>query len=330
MGPMTLDTSSMLRGLDRSRCDAAASVTLVIPVVAVDVEAPSPTVAMQQVLMDACNASVTHLRCVPAREVKGQEPVAVAMISTPGPDVIVIELADAVRGEWFTRRLDFEAADLPTERWRSAGLSIGSLVGPADRPIEEERVSTPEDRGTRPSTPPAAAAATPFDMGIALQGIAGFGLERAAVRTGAQLGLWVTPWVSFAPHVAAGYSVATDVPDNLRLRFVDLSAGLGWHWSVSERWWGRLRAQVSLQNVRASASPSEPGLGAHAEEDTAWIPGVRAGVDGACTFARHWSAVLSLELLMQDGATQILVEDRRVAMVPALGALVGVGLEFGD
>lgn len=297
-----------------------------IPLVAVDVEAPLPPVAMQQVLMDACNASLTHLQCVPARDIKGQEPVAVALISMPEPDVIVIELADAVRGEWITRRMQFELGDSPTERWRSAGLSIGSLVGHADLPVDAELENGPAEHAGSSAPQPE----QEFDMGIAFGGIGGMGLERASVRTGAQLGAWVRPWRSLAPHVAAGYSVAADMPDHFRLRFVDLGAGIGWHWFPTEPWWGRLRVQLSLQNVRASASPSEPGAGTLAEEQTAWIPGVRLGVDGVWAFAQHWSAVLSLELLLQDGATQITVEDRRVAMVPARGALLGLGLEWGD
>jgi len=59
------------------------------------------------------------------------------------------------------------------------------------------------------------------------------------------------------------------------------------------------------------------------------VPGARMGMEGVWTFAQHWSAVLSLGALVQDGATRITFEDRRVASVPAFSGLLALGIEYG-
>jgi hypothetical protein len=290
----------------------------VIPIVAIEVEAPVPSPALQQVLLDACSASLSYLDCLPASSVKGQEPAAVAMISAPEPDVLMIELADATLGEWRSRRLVFDAEDPAAERWRAVGFSVGSLLGASDRPLARDPVATTPD--ALPSD-----ADDPVGVGAWLGGVAGVGLDRSGWRAGVELGSWVSFWRFGDPYLSAAYATAIDPPQQLRLRLLDVAVGASWAVARASAWSVRFRLQGDLQHQRVSAP--EP-LTSVMQERTAWAPGVKLGLDGAWSFAPRWALVLKLDGLVQDGATTITYASERVGAVPARTLLAGLGIQF--
>ncbi len=296
----------------------------VIPIVAVQIDAPTLAPALEQTLLDACTTSLTHLECAPAREVKGEQAAAIAIITTPEADVVVVELADSARNEWLTRRLQFQPDEPAAERWKSVGFSIGSLLGSSDRsyeaspaPSSDPPTDTPSQSTETPSSPP---------VGLGLGSVTNVGLGDSPWTTGAELSLWGGFWGVAAPHVSVAYLVSPDLPEQIQLRIVDLAAGLSFRWAASESWSARLRAQATFQNLRVSAT--SPEATPPTRELTAWVPGARVGLDGMWTVAEHWAGVLRIDGFFQDGSTAINYETRRVATVSGRGLLVGLTLEY--
>ncbi len=292
-----------------------------IPIVAIEIEAPAPPAALQDVLLEACSASLTHLDCLPAAEAKGRNPTAVAMISNPEPDIIVIELADATRGTWLNRRLAFDASDPLAERWRTVGFSVGSLLGDSDRPPQAK----PGSDATAQESTTSSEAQAPVSVAVSLGSVTGVGLDREAWRTGAELGLWASFWSAGDPYLSVGYAGGLDAPEDVRLRFLDVAAGVSWQWPKSGMWSARVKLLVDVQNQAVSATDPMTG---DTQERALWVPGVRLGLDGVWSFFPRWALVLKLDGLVQDGATTINYGGDRVGAVPSRSLISGLALQF--
>jgi hypothetical protein len=108
-----------------------------MPIVAVELATPAPPAAMARALLDVCSASVREGTCVLSTEATAEPRLAVATVTwsdaTERNVSIEVHLTSGDTSAR-TRTIAFKDSDVRLERWRSAGLTIATLVGDALAP----------------------------------------------------------------------------------------------------------------------------------------------------------------------------------------------------
>ena len=138
-----------------------------LPPVVVDL-GPEVGRAQLEIVLDACNEAISSGVCVPQAAPGSEAPRAVALARTVDRDVrvvrIEVRLSGGDEGASFVRELRFARRDPVSERWRSVGLAIATLVGEGEqRAREEDAVVAPAPLAepAEPAEPPAEAPAAP-------------------------------------------------------------------------------------------------------------------------------------------------------------------------
>lgn len=133
-----------------------------LPPIAVEIAPSDSSPELRQVLLDACTRAVQETTCVESNAQSSATPVVVAIVSWRDANNVRLEVALRLERRWIVRDVTFGANDDPAERWRAAGLVIGTLAsvvangGPTA--VESEAQPAPEvgsEQGVDSTAPPA-------------------------------------------------------------------------------------------------------------------------------------------------------------------------------
>jgi hypothetical protein len=96
-----------------------------------------------EIVLDACNEAIAHGVCVPEGSGGEEAPRAMAVARAADRTVRVVRIEVRLSGgdgASFVRELRFSRRDPVSERWRTVGLAIATLVGEGEQRAREEDV----------------------------------------------------------------------------------------------------------------------------------------------------------------------------------------------
>jgi hypothetical protein len=298
---------------------------------------------MAQTLLEACSRAASPTTCVTPSQADEEQAFAVAI-------VVWLDNGDSVRvqvglrqgkrkGEWLTRRVDFDASDDEGERWTATGFVVGTLAGrffesdkrdpetPEQSPVQIDPAPTLPERSVQ------APRATPAP-------------ERRLSELSINLGALVRPQFTSGPWGLGGLLESAYQPESwpvfvhggvrasYRARdrfgissyFGGVAAGLGAPVArLSESW--QLRAAWAVGLQRMSVRVSRPSLRL---EDQAgrWLAGTRVAFEVDWMPWRSLGGFASVGAVWWWGSTDIELEDEVVQDQPTLLGEVALGLRF--
>ncbi len=219
-------------------------------------------------LIEACSRSLPERGCrLSTHEADSEPRSGVALVRRRGERTIVIELGVRRDREvrWVLRELDFRPDDPPEERWRAAGLVIGTLVGQAE--AESAAASEPPPRALPAPVPRAPRRRAPperpereWKAELGIDGIMGPALERGAWRFGG--GLAAGYRLGHSPALVQldlRYAARAADARGLSLTFASAATGAGVEADVSRPLKLRSTAEVVIERVGASIRAPQSG-----------------------------------------------------------------------
>jgi hypothetical protein len=306
-----------------------------VPIPPVVVELPPDAASREAVvLIEACNKSLPERGCRLASGDQGGEPRSgFALVRRRGERTLVIELGVRGREEvrWVLRELSFRADDPEEERWRTAGLVIGTLVGQAEN--ESRRESAPPTRsGAEARSPPpfvrewtreAQPAVRQWRAAIGVDGWAGPALDRGTWRFGAGLGadyrLGSSP--AFA-HLGLRYA-AGPADSGLSVNWASGAAGAGVHWDVSRPL--KLESTAALVVERVSATATSGG---ESDSGSRVAAGARLGAGILFVSSGFMGIYAGAEGTLLASPTRLLVGGQSAGQVQNPTYALGAGLRL--
>ena len=285
------------------------------PIVVVEVAPAKPANNRElAALLSACSRALPQGSCeLRSNRPASEAPLAVASVvwDPDGNVVLSVRLRDAAHDS--TRELTFERQDPELQRWRSAGLTIATIVDELEVKQEAEHAAaaagstatSAADNATQPagsvtkppapqSKPPSPAetpaAAAPVATGehtaerapfvsathLELGGLGGSGLTGGRWRGGIYAGgAHDLAGMPVFANVTVGY-LLSDTGGEPSVTWTVLGLGGGVYWIASPV---RLELNAELQLVLTSASARAPGTNA-LDTNSRWLPGAAVGARG--------------------------------------------------
>ena len=314
-----------------------------MPAVIVDFGADAPPDRVAWVL-DACNAAITAGQCVAQPSGSGEAPRAVAIVrvrDTEGRIVrIEVGLREHDQASWSLRELEFSSEDPPSERWRSVGLALATLVGEieeSEAAREAEAAADPPKPSPLPPPPtPGAPRSTheavdlpPSDRTIepswarpeafaSLGVLVGQGTQGDPLRWGGggRVG-WVTA-SGLQISVAGDYSVLALDQGSIGLGWLRFFSGIGYRFWLHEDWSAGLSLHAGVRHLGAEVDSS-------GDEHTvqAWSPMGLGSVDTWWQVTRFGGLSLSLDLSSIGKETRLKRRSGEPPAVIPLGEATG-------
>lgn len=267
-----------------------------------------------------------------------------------GNAMVVVQLDTA--SHQLTRELVFSARDPELQRWRTAGLTIATMVDelriereeqsssaatlpptPAPEAAPEPPAALPKPAPTaapkpqpqRPKPQPRAAEEAPFPSRNALEtgGLLGLGLNGATTRGGLYAGgLHDMSHLPALALIRAAYQVSSS--DQPSLSWFQLGLGGGAYFSVSTL---RFEALGALEIVRIMASARSP-TSSTVDDAAAWLPA--ATLIARAVWPAGGAVSGSLGMSGQWMARQVVVTNagQEVARSPAYSVGLIAGIRF--
>ncbi len=236
-------------------------------------------------------------------------------------------------GRWTDREIRFDSADAATERGRTVGFALASMV-PDDAPDRPSAAPAPPP--PPPSPPPvpgqrpAEALASPYvptpnplaleaaALGVTAPGGYGGGL-------GGVFAVRVPLGAAFALRGAISVRGGEVAPAQATSRVIVGGAGIAWQpwFDVRRRWaFGARLDALLLHHDVGHLSEDDPEV-SHLSR---FLPGFDVALEGGYRFADRAAVVAAAGTELALGTTDILVRDRRVASLPPTRLLVELGL----
>jgi len=322
---------------------------MTLPPIVVDVAQAEQKPAMAEALLDACSRAASPTQCVTPNQADEEEAFAVAI-------VVWLDNGDAVRvqvglrqgerrGEWLSRRVQFDASDDETERWTATGFVVGTLAGrfveesgeEADEPArelappEESPVTVPpapEPREEVPADDEPSVPRVPPELSLNLGGLARPQFAAGPWGVGGVLQGHYEPrgWPVFV-HAGLHGSYRRRDRYGILAYFGDADLGLGVRiarfsqdWDLSSTW------SLGLQRMQVEVKHPTSGLRDRAQR---WLGGARVTFEVDWMPSSRLGAFASLGAVWWWASTDIEVEDQVVEEQPALLGEVALGLKFG-
>jgi hypothetical protein len=325
-----------------------------IPLVIVDLAPPPTPSEPVAVLERACTESMFRAKCSVAgasEVVEGESdaPLAVAIVSWQDEDKLRVRIEVGVRQagrqRWMVRTISFHPQDDAVERWRTVGLTVGTLVGeaapevavPPASPVAVERPKrdTTKASADRPApTQPVVAQSQAADgaptavAGVWWAEAGGFGaagVEDSHARLGAYASLGHTFAGSHLFVIGTpAYTKEFGGSDGLSVGRLTLAAGAGVE--VPTRWYSSvLRLRLEGVGERLHVVVEDTGTGER-DAGSHWTPGMRAGVDSIWPLGGAWSVVVGGSAWTLWNRTEVRVREHTVSTDAPFGAGLGVGV----
>ena len=252
---------------------------------------------------------------------------------------VVIRFLKLPGRRWTDREVRFDAADAPTERGRTVGFALASMM--PDDAVAEPKTAAPTPP---PPPPPDAGAVTeppasfrapeqprppaplprpnPFALDAAALAVAptsGYG-----GGAGGTLALRVPIVGALGARGALSARAESIGPAQASARAFGATAGVAWQpWLDAGRRWGagaRIDALVLFIDV---AHLSEDD--AQASHRSRFLPGVGAALEGTFRFSDHVSLIGAVGTEIVFGQTDLYVQERRVTSLPPTKLLAELG-----
>ena len=333
------------------------------PVVVEIAPAQSPP-ELRRTLLDACSRAVRDATCVEPKEAGSETPVAVAIVSWRGKAKVRVEVALRREQQWIVREIQFDARDPAPERWRAAGLVIGTLASvvsrggelPAGKPSDRSkgvpppvRRAAPDGARPQPTAPPesdspasvrtaeaalgelgaesATPASVPPDVWLELVANVGPGLDPGPLRLGPELGVRVRlAELPLYASASVSYAEGLERSNDVRASWFEGFAGLGLQRSLGGAFVGLAHLEALAQ--RFAVSVSTQGSEAPAGGDR-FLGGARIGASVAWWVSEPLGLVVGGYGKWITGATDVRVRGERVAVAPVLSYSAGAGFLYG-
>jgi hypothetical protein len=294
-----------------------------LPIVVVEVAPADADRELVQVLVDSCNSAVPRGRCVleDPSDTDSSTPRGVAIVSWQDGDNVRVEVGvqKQARDEWSSQDLSFRDQDEPEERWRAAGLAIGTLVGEmrwetpaaeptpvAERQTRVRKVPPPRDRADVHAAAQPSESRSWLDVGP----IAGPALDDGTWRVGA-FARGALGFANFPVFGALSASYQLRPSDAyVDIAWTTVGAGAGYAPSAAGSAFGvDLRLEGTWQYVRVSARDPISGASGSA---TSSVFGARAGGDATWTVARPVALLIGAELSVSSKPVDVRLRDEPI------------------
>jgi hypothetical protein len=288
------------------------------------IEAPTPEVdsAHADALAAACTAALSSGRCVVS---SGGTALVRAMLSLQADGTARIALTGP--GGEAERRLRFAEADAPVERWRSAGLVIGTVAeGLREKPPRPtpppQPASPPPPRIDEPSKqeqPP------PLWIDVGAQ--VGPALEDASARGGPVLrvGYGIAD-LPIAVTASAAYAYRSADDRELEVHWLTAGGGAAAVFRLlDDELWLDARAEIVAHFLAARATA---GASEQAGSASRWLAGGRFGADAAWMFHRNAGAWVGLDFTVVGHGTQLTILGSPAGRAPPYEIAPQLGVRF--
>jgi hypothetical protein len=236
---------------------------------------------------------------------------------------------------WSDREIRFDAADAPTERGRTVGFALASMVSDEARAAAPPPAPAPPPPQQPPSVPALAAPGsdklggsppprfTRFALDASAVGVSGLGGYAGGI--GGVLGFRVSLAGPLAVRVALGARVGEVSPAQATSRVFGGALGLAWQpFLDDERRWsagGRLGALL-LRHELFHFSDDDPQP-AHLAR---FMPGLDAALEGAYRLADYASLIAAGGTEIAFGETDVYLHGSRVASIAPVRLFLETGL----
>jgi hypothetical protein len=318
----------------------------VLVVVASGDPSDGSTPAMEQALRGALGRDVqVAVRSSP--EGTTDETLVTAANSEHAALLVVVSWSDRPRratlrimkpseGRWTDREIRFDAADVASERGRTVGFALASMMpDEALSPPAERQAATATAAAPSPASSSSAARIPPETAPPYVPGPNPLALEAVALAVAAPGGYGGGYGGVFAVRlpVGAGFAVrgamsvrAGDVaPAQATSRVIVGGAGIAWQpWMDPRRRWA-LGARVDallIHHDLGHLSQDDPEV-AHLSR---FLPGLDAALEGGYRFADRAAFVAAAGTEIALGTTDIVVREHKVASLTPARALLELGL----
>jgi hypothetical protein len=294
-------------------------------------------------LLDTCNIGMhSRARCILEQDSAADDQgIAVAILTWDGPahSEARIEVGLRIRAasQWQDRRLTFSSSDPETERWKTAGFAIATLVGEA---VARDETARAEDGARKETTAPtfvspvtssipSTGADEPARLWLDAQFVVAGGASGFLPGQGGGLRFSQMPngdrW-----FVTGGVQCTVQLvqPDDISVVRPGVSTGGG---VVVLRLGNRVRAGLRvdafLQLIEVTGRDSATGSSGSGGR---WVAGLGEGADLAWMWSRNVGVVAGAVMTEAIGPTEIRAHGRAVASIPWVdfGAEGGLRLTF--
>jgi hypothetical protein len=293
-------------------------------------------------LLDTCNIGMhSRARCILEQESAADDKgVAVAILTWDGPahSEARIEVGLRIRAasQWQDRKLTFSASDPETERWKTAGFAIATLVGEAVARDETARAEDGAKKTTAPtfvspvaSSIPSTGADVPARVWLDAQFVMAGGASGFSPGLGGELRFSEIPdgdrW-----FVTGGVQCTVQLvqPDDISIVRPGVSTGGG---VVVLRLGNRIRAGLRVdafvQLIEVTGRDTATGTSGGGGR---WVAGLGEGADLSWMWSRNVGVVAGAVMTEAIEPTEIRAHGRTVARIPWVdfGAEGGFRLTF--
>jgi hypothetical protein len=280
----------------------------------------------------------------------------VAVVSWFGKAKVRVEVALRREQQWIVREIQFNERDPAPEKWRAAGLVIGTLASVVSRggelpanDVPSVGQAGPDGKSPQPTAPPESAspasvqtdeadlgdggaesakrAAVLPDVWLELIANVGSGLDPGPLRLGPELGIRVgLAELPLYACASVSYSEGLERSNDVRASWFEGFAGLGLQRSLGGAFVGLVHLEALAQ--RFAVSVSTQGSEAPAGGDR-FVGGARIGAGLAWWVSEPLGVVVGAYGKWITGATDVRVRGERVAVAPVLSYSAGAGFLYG-
>ncbi len=314
--------------------------------VVVEFVPPDTAAQLRTTLLDACSSAAEGTSCVDAATPGDTAPLVVATVTWKDAAHAEIRVTRRRESGVVVRDLTFGAGDPPDERFRAAGLVVGTLASvlsppgksssdgagtataetPAHGDDSDEPPVFASERDNLPAPPSTSIPSKARRGSFAIAGLAGSALDRGPLRVGAELegrvqiepsGWFMTAGFAFSESAARLESVRTT--------WVQAFGGTAFERDVG----GSFAASVHAEGFCEELSADVRVAGDETPTDGGRLAGgARLGADLVFRGAEPIAFFAGGSGSVTFGTTTIRTGDKLVGIAPALGYTVRIGMRY--
>ncbi len=308
--------------------------TLAALVVRVD---PGTLTEHREVLLSSCSRALADQTCVllPDSAANFQPDAQIRKLGEDHYEVI-LKLPDSTKdreppsesesqGGVLRRQVTFQPGDLPIEKARSLGLSVGILAREARLSAEtEDMAPDPENTGDEARKASLTNDKIPLLLGVGTGVEWEPGLGRAAVA--GEIYAQIHPWQHYGFSGSLSVSMAPGPSEAPNIRFLAPTLG------VSRAFWAPqgpslvLTLEGGAEQVSARLSQTQAAEGAR--QSTRWIGAALATAKVLFPLSPGWVAHVSPHAKLNFSTTEVLVDDTLIGTTSLLRIGVTVGVSW--
>ena len=259
----------------------------------------------------------------------------VVVVWSERPRRATLRIVKPSEGRWTDREIRFDSADVPTERGRTVGFALASMVPedaltppdrpPAPPPAPPVESASPSAGRTPPESPSPLYLPGPNPLALEAAALAATALGGYGGGLGGVFAVRIPLGAGFALRGAMSLRGGEVAPAQATSRVIVGGAGVSWQpWLDARRRWalgGRFDALV-IHHDLGHLSQDDPEV-AHLSR---FLPGFDVALEGAYRFADRAAFVGALGTEIALGTTEIVVRDHTVASLTPGRILGELGL----